>query len=258
MRVALRVGFKWTKLLESLTQPYSLSIRTIISLIALILLVPLYIFIGEHALLGRSLHRPELPLDLNIPLQPAWTLVYAVLYLFLILLPMFLLRQDEQIRRTAFAYLFVWLTAYFCFLTYPTVAPRPVAVIGEGFALWGLQFLYSADPPSNCFPSLHVAHSFVSALTCYRVHRGMGIAASACAAVIGVSTLYTKQHYILDVLAGVVLGSVAYFLFLHDYPRERIPELDRKLAPMLALSAIVIVGLVFLCYWVAYKMGITL
>jgi hypothetical protein len=41
----------------------------------------------------------------------------------------------------------------------------------------GLRFLYSSDPPYNCFPSLHAAHSFVSALTCYRVHRGVGIAA---------------------------------------------------------------------------------
>src|SRR2546422_643919 len=81
-------------------------------------------------------------------------------------------------------------------LVYPTMPPRPARVIGEGFAVWGLRFLYSADPPYNCFPSLHVAHSFVSALTCYRVHRGVGIAAALCASLIGVSTLYTKQHYI--------------------------------------------------------------
>jgi membrane-associated phospholipid phosphatase len=166
---------------------------------------------------------------------------------------MFVLRQDALIRRTAFAYLFVWLTAFVCFLTYPTVASRPDEVLGQGFAVWGLRFLYSADPPTNCFPSLHVAHSFVSALACYRVHRGLGIAASVCATVVGVSTLYTKQHYILDVLAGAGLGFLAYLLFLRAYPREKVPEMDRGQAPLLALYALVFVALVFVGHWVIYK-----
>ena len=81
-----------------------------------------------------------------------------------------------------------------CFLLYPTMAPRPANVIGEGFVPWSLRFLYSADSPYNCSPSLHVAHSFVSALPCYRLHRSVGIAAGVCASLIGVSTLFTKQH----------------------------------------------------------------
>ena len=133
------------------------------------------------------------------------------------------------------------------------MAPRPAKVIGEGFVVWGLRFLYSADPPYNCFPSLHVAHSFVSALTCYRVHRGVGIAAALCAALVGLSTLFTKQHYILDVIAGILLACVAYLVFLRNYPREGIPELDRRLAPVFALGVIALTGLVFVCFWVAYR-----
>jgi membrane-associated phospholipid phosphatase len=172
----------------------------------------------------------------------------------LILLPVFVVRQEEQIRRTVLAYLLVWMVAYVCFLVYPTMAPRPAKVIGEGLVVWGLRFLYSSDPPYNCFPSLHVAHSFVSALTCYRVHRGVGIAAALCASLVGVSTLFTKQHYILDVIAGMFLASVAYALFLQSYPREAIPELDRRLAPVFALGIIGSLGLLVACFWVAYQM----
>ena len=235
---------------ESLTRPY----RVTISMVALVLLVPFYIFIAE-LMPGRALHVPGLPLDRVVPLQPAWALVYGSLYLFLIVLPVFVVRQEEQIRRTVLAYLMVWISAYVCFLVYPTMAPRPAKVIGEGFVLWGLRFLYSADPPYNCFPSLHVAHSFVSALTCYRVHRGVGVAAGLCASLIGVSTLYTKQHYILDVIAGIFLACVAYVVFLRNYPRKEIPELDRRLAPVFALGIIGILGLAFACFWVAYKMS---
>jgi membrane-associated phospholipid phosphatase len=234
---------------ETLSRPYPVSVPMVV----LVLLVPFYLFIAELAPEG-TLHVPELALDHVVPLQPTWALVYGSLYLFLILLPVFVVRQEEQIRRTVWAYLMVWMVAYACFLVYPTRAPRPAKVIGDGFVVWGLRFLYSSDPPYNCFPSLHVAHSFVSALTCYRVHRGVGIAAALCASLIGVSTLFTKQHYILDVIAGMFLASVAYAVFLRSYPREAVPELDHRLAPVLALGIIASLGLLVACFWVVYQM----
>ena len=63
----------------------------------------------------RTLHMPEVALDRVVPLQPAWALVYGSVYLFLIILPVFVVRQQEHIRRTVFAYLMVWLAAYVCF-----------------------------------------------------------------------------------------------------------------------------------------------
>ena len=236
---------------DSLRRPYPVSLP----MVAFVLLVPFYIFIGESAPDRTPLHVPAIALDGAIPLQPVWALVYGALYLFLILLPFFVVRQPEQIRRTLLAYLMVWLTAYVCFLAYPTVASRPASVIAPGFIGWGLRFLYSSDPPYNCFPSLHVAHSFLSALTCYRVHRGIGIAATLCAALVAVSTLYTKQHYVLDVLAGILLACVAYVAFLRDYARENVPALDRRLAPLLAVSVIAVVGIAGGCMWIAYRVS---
>ena len=216
-------------------------------------LVPLH-----PALCGRAdAERSCVPLDDRIPLQPAWVLVYGMLYLFLILLPVFVVRQEEHIRRTVFAYLTVWIAAYVCFFFYPTVAPRPdETVTGEGFPVWGLRFLYSSDPPYNCFPSLHVAHSFVSALSSYRVHRGLGTGASACAFVVGLSTLFTRQHYMLDVAAGILLAFVAYAVFLRKASRDDVPEIDRRVAPALALVVSGIVLLLTGCYWVLYRMGV--
>ncbi|MFY9820594.1 MAG: phosphatase PAP2 family protein [Thermoanaerobaculia bacterium] len=241
---------RWSMVAESLSRPYPVSI----SMVVLVSLVPFYIFIAELAR-ERTLHVPALALDRVVPVQPAWALVYGPLYLFLILLPVFVVRQQEQIRRTVFTYLTVWIVAYVCFLLYPTTASRPDQVIGEGFAGWGLRFLYSADPPYNCFPSLHVAHSCVSALACHRVHRGVGIAAALGAVLVGISTLFTKQHYVADVIAGVLLACLAYVVFLRSYPREAIPELERRLAPFLALVTIGIVGLVFACFWVVHQLA---
>ena len=241
----------WRMVVDSLNRPYPVSI----AMVVLVSLVPFYIFIAG-SMTGRTVYAPALPWDRMIPLQPVWALVYGALYLFLIVLPVFIVRQPEHIRRTVFAYLTVWIIAYVCFLVYPTVAPRPGKVIGDGFAVWGLRNLYGADPPYNCFPSLHVAHSFVSALTCSRVHRELGIVAVLCAVLVALSTLFAKQHYILDVVAGAALAGVAYGLFLRDVRRESVPELDRRLAPAFAIVTAGIVCVGVTGYWVVYELAL--
>ena len=241
----------WRMVRESLARPY----RVPFTMILLMALVPLYIFIPEM-FPPNTRHIPELALDRALPLVPSWALVYGALYLFLIMLPIFVVRQDEHIRRTVNAYLFIWITAYiFFFVIYPTEAPRPQKVVGDGFAVWGLSALYSSDPPYNCFPSLHVAHSFVSALTCYSLHRGLAIFATISAALVAVSTLFTKQHFVVDVIAGVILALVAYAIFLRTWRSEQIPDLDRRVAPALAFCITVLIAIGIACYWLIYKLS---
>lgn len=223
-------------------------------MLLLMALVPFYLFIAS-SIEDRTLHAPALALDHALPLLPAWAIVYGAMYAFLIVLPVFLVRQDDHIRRTFLAYLMVWIAAYVCFWVYPTIAPRPTKVTGTGFIVWGLQFLYGADPPYNCFPSLHVAHSFVSALTCHRVNKSVGVVAIICASLVGLSTLFTKQHYVLDVIAGVLLAGVAYVVFLRGCQRERIPELERRLAPAFAFCVGCLVAFGVASFWIAYQLS---
>jgi membrane-associated phospholipid phosphatase len=235
---------------ESLRRPYPVTLPMVV----LLLLVPFYIFIPA-LMPGRTLHVPELAPDRMLPLQPVWALIYGAVYVFLILLPLFVVRQETQIRRTLLAYLMVWITAYVVFILYPTVASRPGEVVtGEGFAVWGLNVLYASDPPYNCFPSIHVAHSFVSALTCRRVHRRLGNAAVLCAVLVGLSTLFTKQHYVADVVAGVALAVIADAVFLRGFREEQALELDRRVAPALALMTAAIVAVGLAGFWVAYRL----
>jgi membrane-associated phospholipid phosphatase len=239
----------WSALAQALTRPYPVTIP----MVALMLLVPGYIFIAKRVAVG-TLHAPAVPWDRAVPLQPTWALVYGGLYVFLIVLPVFVVREEEHIRRTFRAYVAVWITAYACFLVYPTVAPRPSEVAGDGFAVWGLRFLYDADPPYNCFPSLHVAHSFVSALTCCRLHRRLGLATLLCASLVALSTLFTKQHYVADVIAGILLAVAAYAVILRGYPAQKTPELDRRLAPVIASGVLGAVCLGVAGLWVVYAL----
>jgi membrane-associated phospholipid phosphatase len=244
------IRITWKIVRQALTRPYAVTLP----MVALVSLVPVYVVIADRVRTG-AVHAPELAVDRFFPLVPPWALVYGALYLFLILLPVIVIQQRDLIDRTVWAYLTIWTLSYVFFLLYPTIAPRPAEVTGDGFAVWGLRFLYDADPPYNCFPSLHVAHSFVSALACIRVHRALGLAAVSCASLVAISTLLIKQHYVVDVIAGIFLAVAAYAVFLRPFAHADVPELDRRLAPALALCVVGLVGLCTVCFGVAYLAG---
>ena len=244
------VCITWGTVGQALTRPYPVTGPMIL----LVSLVPFYLVIAGRAR-GGALYAPEVAWDRVLPLAPTWALIYGALYAFLILLPVIVVQQKEMIRRTVWAYLTVWSVAYACFLLYPTVAPRPARVAGDGFAVWGLRFLYDADPPYNCFPSIHVAHSYVSALACHRVHRALGWVALSFASLVAIATLFTKQHYVADVIAGMFLALAAHAVWLRGYSRANVPELDRRVAPVLAACTGGIVGVGVICFWVVYQFG---
>ncbi len=218
--------------------------------LALAALVPLYMAIAAGTP-GRALFVPELALDRAVPLQPAWVLAYASQWVFSFL-PVFVVRGVPLRRRVVLAYLAIVTIAYTGFLLYPTVAPRPSHVPGDGFVAWTLRAIYDTDPPYNCFPSLHVAYSWLAALVAYHVHRGLGLTALLWAVVISLSTLFTKQHYVLDVVAGVAMAYAAYASFVRGVPHPALSEQDRCLAPRRALAVPGIFGALVAGAWMTY------
>lgn len=224
-----------------------------VPMIALFAIIPAYLVIGDFVS-GGPVHAPAVALDHAIPLEPSWSMVYVSLSL-AALLPVFVVHQQALVRRVILAFLSIWLVAYAFFLAYPTIAPRHDEVAGDGFSALALRAIYASDVQYNCFPSLHVAQCFLASLACYRVHRGVGLVAGGWAALVGLSTLYTKQHYVVDVIAGAVLAYGAYVVWLRGYPRDAIPELERRAAPILAMGAFGIYGLVVAGLWILHAIS---
>jgi membrane-associated phospholipid phosphatase len=233
---------------ERLRQPAPNAVPAII----LALIMP-----GYHVIVminrGRTTYMPELALDRAIPVEPLWMIAYGSIWIFAFL-PVFVVRGGDLTRRAMYSALTVIGLAYVGFLVYPTVLPR-AETVGPGFFAKALEVNYDLDPPYNCFPSLHVAWAFVAALATYRVHRWVGIVAVAWATIIGVSTLFTKQHYVVDVIGGIAIAYVAYLVFLRSYPREAIAEVDRRLAPRRALRALWLYLGIAVILWVRWRVG---
>jgi hypothetical protein len=84
----------------------------------------------------------------------------------------------------------------------------------NSFSTWVLAIVYGADRPWNCFPSLHVAMSLLAALTVLEVHRIRGMLILLLTFLIALSTILIKQHYVLDVVAAMLLTVTIYFVYI--------------------------------------------
>lgn len=163
---------------------------------------------GSAALAWRApeVLRPSW-LDRLIPVLP------AAIWVYLSVIPLTALAlwlPDRTTRwRIVVAAVFICILAGTVFLLYPTTIPRlePLASGLTGF-LW--RSLYVLDTTNNAFPSLHAAFAMIAAAVLWRsgpFHRRIGALWSL--AVLG-SALAIKQHFVIDLLAGIVVGGLAY------------------------------------------------
>jgi hypothetical protein len=174
-----------------------------------------YFFLG-HLPRRTPAAVPTTAIDAAVPFDPRWVVAYQSLYL-LIPLPPFLSPSRADLLRYVRAFTVLSALGFAIFFVYPTRFPRPADPHTSG--LYTLLVTY--DPPTNAFPSMHVALAVQSLLfgrTLMAGGRGPwrpAVTAAACGwlAAIAYATLATKQHGVLDVAAGGGLAAAVHGLF---------------------------------------------
>lgn len=160
---------------------------------------------------------PQLALDRRIPFLPGSVWVYESLWLAMPVGP-WLMTTSSELWRCARSAAAVMAVAFLVFLFLPTSCPRPEGV--QTNALY--RALVRFDGENNAFPSLHVAFAvlgaawFSAALPDGRWRALLRCCVWAWAGTIVLSTLLTRQHVIVDVAGGLVLGAAGCFLFHLD------------------------------------------
>lgn len=145
-----------------------------------------------------------LPIDAWVPLTPVATLAYVALYP-LVLTPLFLAEDRRLLVRGAAAYLLMVAISAPVWVLMPVTVPRaPVPV--EDLYTWGLWVIRAVDPPTNCFPSMHVAESFCAAFVVGRCDKRIGRGMLGLAMLIWWSTMAVDQHWFVDGAAGLLVA----------------------------------------------------
>ena len=184
---------------------------------AITVLVHFLIFFGTKPLTANAVHHSiPVPFENAIPFAPEWVTVYTATFIFWLLALAVCMRQERELCFRMFTGIYIaeLICAVF-FVAMPTVIVRPEATGGVYYDRLLAQ-LYAADQPTNLFPSMHCMFA-------YMVFRGFMIAkldkpviigSGLFAALVCASTVFVKQHFLLDTFAGIILGEVAVTLSL--------------------------------------------
>lgn len=154
----------------------------------------------------------KLPVDDWIPYKPGWVWIYSFLYYPVILYINMIVGSSREFIYIASSYLLLLLFQMAFFLFYPVATPQfwretnGRRTYSERF----LAFVQSFDSCSNSFPSMHTS---VAMLTAMHLYPHLGLWSFAFPVLIGLSCLFTKQHYLIDVPAGATLGWIVFQLF---------------------------------------------
>jgi len=168
-----------------------------------------YFWCQRKARTPRDLH---LPIDDLIPYWPSWVWVYSFLYYPAILYVNWVTDSHRQFSYIVISYLLLLGLQMVFFLLFPVSTPETWrrwntrSNVSERF----LAFVQRFDARSNSFPSMHTS---VAMLTAFHLQSHLGIQVFAFPILIGLSCLFTKQHYVIDIPAGALLGWFAHRVF---------------------------------------------
>jgi membrane-associated phospholipid phosphatase len=150
-----------------------------------------------------------LPLDSRLPFQPAWAAIYLTITPVLLLAP-FVLRDLAKLLPLFAALMLETLIAFCGFMLLPVDAPR-IDCCDNALTNALFDFADAINLERNDVPSLHVAFAVTAALAfAPRAGRlGAGVL-YLWAFTVAASTLLTRQHFIVDVITGIVLALLCW------------------------------------------------
>ncbi len=170
----------------------------------------IYFPINQHVNGGFSSH---IFLDDWIPLWPVWTAPYILAIGWWVFAAIWAAIKMELalFKRLVAAVLVMSLSSFLVHLLIPTFVVRPEAV-GEGWGMNLIRMIYALDQPYNALPSGHTYNTVLVAIFWWHWKPRYRWLWAATVPVVILSTLFTKQHYLLDPLFGLLWAFGAYFI----------------------------------------------
>lgn len=182
----------------------------------LLVYVPYLLLQRHHFFPAKNM--PPTFFDRMIPFSDQAVWLYLSIFLLMPVGP-FLMNNRNQIFRYAVGIFLISLCANIIFIFWPTSCPRPDV---QG-TIPAYQMLTTIDNPFHAFPSLHAAFAVYSALCGALVLRELNVS-RLWRIILGLwvfmilyATLATKQHVLVDIIAGSTLGFGGYICAFKEW-----------------------------------------
>lgn len=185
------------------------------------LALPMLIFMGIYLIWFHHLEEVDLSkchlihssLDTVIPFHEIWVIPYFLWFGFIPAVVIYnLFRDEEEYRHLEIILISGMLTFLVINSFFPTALDlRPHVFVRDNFCTRLVQWLYHSDTPTNVFPSIHVYNTVAACTSVYRSHGKLAhnhhvrLFSVILSVLIVLSTMFLKQHSIVDVVFGFLM-----------------------------------------------------
>ncbi len=186
----------------------------------------IFYFLTENLIPKEDCHIIYSPIDDLIPFNEVFVLAYIFWYFLIVFsLGYFLLYSIQSFKRLQVYIIITQVIAMAVYIAYPSVQNlRPDHFLNDNIFTKILSLIYSFDTPTGVCPSLHCAYSIGIASVWSREK-----SASNCtkiimwifAFVICLSTMFVKQHSVVDFIAAIPVCVVAE-LIVFVFPKTKL------------------------------------
>ena len=164
----------------------------------------------------EKFYHPCMALDYKIPFIKFFVIPYLSWLGWIPFIWLITLYNDEKMYKKTSYMMMISMTSYMLLsLVFPTsLSLRPVVSCNDIFCRL-TKFLYSLTPETYVFPSLHVFHSLVALYAIYHSkgelfkNTAFRIFGLIWTMLICLSTVFVKQHSIIDAMGGLI-----YFIIM--------------------------------------------
>ncbi|HLC63089.1 MAG TPA: phosphatase PAP2 family protein [Candidatus Nanoarchaeia archaeon] len=175
------------------------------------------IFAVIYSIVARLPHYISLnfstSLDNSAKIIPVFVIFYLLAYIFPLVA--FLIAESESDLKSIFkAFIIQLLISSIFFIAIPVAIVHAQLTTHDIFSQILIFIRTYLDTQWNAFPSHHVASAFLTFLIVRDKKPKYTIPIFITSFLIIISTLFTKQHVILDVLAGLILSTIIYLCYL--------------------------------------------
>jgi len=184
-----------------------------------------YILVARvNAWRGETVLDLELALDRAIPFLDWSVFVYVTLYVYFVLPALVTPRDDHGLVRLFYLHtslLAVTLFSFVVFLALPCeirlLDQLPAELYEGGLTSFAYRAVHTLDRPWNAWPSLHVSLSVMIAFYVTHERRGAKLTNALLWShwvLLAASITTTKQHHLVDLGTGAMLGVLVWYRWL--------------------------------------------
>ena len=147
--------------------------------------------------------------DKIIPFKQLFIVPYVAWFgLIFVVLIWFMYRDIKLYIFSIISIILGLLISFIIFSLFQTTVPRP-EILGDDIFSQLTKLMYTIDNPFNAFPSIHVLTSYIVFLGCQETkgrYPKISLVIQGVVILVILATLFLKQHTLLDVLGGLILG----------------------------------------------------